>query len=1391
VLVRRILFFAIQCFLLFSTNLLHASDLWDAPAFSVDPQALLKAAADLKPAKDMEVTVLLSEERFAFDSDGKLTNTHHLIYRIENEDGVKGWAETSGEWEPWRQAKPAIRARVITADGTVHMLDPKTLNDVPVQEEQPELYSDRRSYGGPLPAVAAGAIVEEEIVTRDTAPYFVGGTVERHLVAWNVPVYHARVVFSHPESLPLRYQPKLLPDATIKKSIENGQETITIENGFLGPYPEKRDHLPADVVPYAEIEFGTGISWQKVAEEYARLTNDKLRLSDVQPLLAKINSRGASRGELIVRIVAALHKNVRYTGVEFDQASLIPQFPSETLKRKYGDCKDKAALLVTMLRAAGIPANLALLDTGPGQDINVDLPGMGMFDHAIVYLPASGNDAEMWIDATDEYARPGDLPYMDYGRWALIVDEKTTSLKKIPELTAAQNVHRELREFTLPEFGLADIVEKDEQTGPRESEFREFYSGDAKKLRQSSEDYVKREYLADSLTSLNHGDLEDVSKPFSVTYVAKGKRGSTDFESASMAVRIEDLFYGLPQYFTSDDDEEQDKENASGKEERAERKPPRAWDWQIEPFINEWDYKISAPPGFKLRALPEAKELQLGPARLSQKFTANDEGTIVQAVLRFENEKPRLTITEAKALREAVVRAQKTDPIFVIFDPVGLSLIAAGKVKEGLAAYHDLARLHPKEALHRIQLARALLDLGLAESARNAAREAIALEPKSAQAYSTLGWILQHDLIGRRFEKGFDYDGAVAAYRKAKEFDPKDKDIRTNLAILLESDSDGVRYSEKSHLREAIAEFKELKQMDKDYMARYEDNVLYDLWYARDYKGLLEAASALPGTQSRKTLIVAALAADQGPEAAIKKSFELTTEEQGRSKVLIDAGSLLLRQRKYPETAELFSAGSHGQPNASQIATSVAVFKKTRPYQEIAVGAEDPRSAIQRIFITLLSNNIVTPDTYKPLFSRYVTARSEFSDVSDFQRSMSQLRFQLKKTGLPLETLLDITLSNFRYVLDGDENFGYRISLDVPGAATEDAYVVPEDGSWKIADFHASASELPEELAWQSLACLQKHDVAHARKWLDWARERIHINEGDDALSGQPFPHFWTKGQEGDETAIRTASLVLMPSKELKGEYLADLIRARDAAKNDDDRRRLNLVLAHAYAAQQQWSKLLEVSEKLMASVPESYIAFHFVEQAYAGLNRLEDWDRLLQSRLQHHPDDAEYIRSASRLEVYYNRYEKARELLKGLIERGKATEIDMNGYAWDALLTSAPPDEDAVEMARRASDLTKNSNFSILHTLACLYADTGKGRQAREVLLKAMTAADLEEPNSAVWFGFGEIADQYGEIEAARTLYSRVEKSKMEAPGTNYSLAQKRLEALRAADAPANNASH
>src|SRR5262249_20927234 len=134
----------------------RALDISEAPAFSTASDTLAQAAQAIQAEKNSEATVLLNELHFRFDERGKLSETHHLIYRIEGKDGVKNWAETSGRWEAWHENRPEIKARVITTDGAVHWLDPKTLNDVPVHEDAPEVYSDERRYGGPLPAVAVG-----------------------------------------------------------------------------------------------------------------------------------------------------------------------------------------------------------------------------------------------------------------------------------------------------------------------------------------------------------------------------------------------------------------------------------------------------------------------------------------------------------------------------------------------------------------------------------------------------------------------------------------------------------------------------------------------------------------------------------------------------------------------------------------------------------------------------------------------------------------------------------------------------------------------------------------------------------------------------------------------------------------------------------------------------------------------------------------------------------------------------------------------------------------------------------------------------------------------------------------------------------------------------------
>src|SRR4051794_33700896 len=114
------------------------------PAFSASAGELQAAAAKVPAEKFTEATVLFERDAYSFDSEGRSTYKHSIIYRIETQAGVEDWSETRLQWEPWYQDQPEIRARVIAPDGRVSALDQKTVTDGPASAESEGTYTDAR-----------------------------------------------------------------------------------------------------------------------------------------------------------------------------------------------------------------------------------------------------------------------------------------------------------------------------------------------------------------------------------------------------------------------------------------------------------------------------------------------------------------------------------------------------------------------------------------------------------------------------------------------------------------------------------------------------------------------------------------------------------------------------------------------------------------------------------------------------------------------------------------------------------------------------------------------------------------------------------------------------------------------------------------------------------------------------------------------------------------------------------------------------------------------------------------------------------------------------------------------------------------------------------------------
>jgi hypothetical protein len=145
--------------------------------FAADAAGVYQSASQVTPPAGADVVFVDDEETVVFDTEGRAVRTRYVLYKVLTQKGAENWGDITASWEPWHEERPSIRVRVITPDNAVHLLDEKTITDAPAKESQDNVFSDRRVLRAPLPAVAPGSLVEEEEISKESAPFFGAGSV--------------------------------------------------------------------------------------------------------------------------------------------------------------------------------------------------------------------------------------------------------------------------------------------------------------------------------------------------------------------------------------------------------------------------------------------------------------------------------------------------------------------------------------------------------------------------------------------------------------------------------------------------------------------------------------------------------------------------------------------------------------------------------------------------------------------------------------------------------------------------------------------------------------------------------------------------------------------------------------------------------------------------------------------------------------------------------------------------------------------------------------------------------------------------------------------------------------------------------------------------------------
>ena len=546
------------------------------------------------------------------------------------------------------------------------------------------ILSDRRIVEAPLPAIGIGSLVEESVVTRDTQPYFAGGAVGSfNFARRGLGVHRVRLVIEGPADLPLQHETRLLEDFKYKRAEVNGRVTLTFEAGPQEAGEPVEELTPGAVPVWPMVRYSTGESWNAVASMYHGRVEEQLAVTDLVEVVEGILAGEdlGRRRQTIDRLLAWLHQEVRYTGLEFSEAAIIPRPPSETLERGYGDCKDKATLLIALLRAADIPAVMALLNTGPGQDISPELPGFGFFDHAIVYVPGEGkDDPGLWIDATDEFARAGQLPAMDQARLALLAAPDTQELVITPAADSSENHFVETREFFLnQQTGGGRVVETGVYSGIFERNQRYSLGGVSQEdIDAYFANYMENVYVAKEFVAVNHPTPEDLTTEFELRIEAKDARGVfTGLSQASAYVAPDALLSYLPDLITASEEEVEDGEAS----DISDRKNTLEL---LTPYSAEQHYRVVPPLGYRPVSVPEDEERSLGPATLTRKVAVEDDG-IVTVQFRFDTVQRRFEPEELQALRAGALELFGEDAIRLDFEQTAEGLSQSREDSRGLS----------------------------------------------------------------------------------------------------------------------------------------------------------------------------------------------------------------------------------------------------------------------------------------------------------------------------------------------------------------------------------------------------------------------------------------------------------------------------------------------------------------------------------------------------------------------------------------------------------------------------------------------------------------------------------------------------------------------------------
>lgn len=383
----------------------------DAPCgireISLDSVLKASSSATAQKFPDADSVVLDSVTLMSYNEDGTYTLADDTYSKILTEKGRREESVATIPFNAHYGNARILKAQIIKGDGSVREIDigknSKVMTDAGMMSEN--IYDPNdKLLSVSYPGLETGDIVRLAFKRTATKARVPGAWSDYQVMESVSPILRYTYHILAPKSLPLK---KIAIRDECAVPLEKTVKDLPSHTLYTWEAAETAQFFPEKAMPpyhtvTQRILSSTIGSWEELSRWYWNLCKPKLEATEeMRSFVGKLKEEtGGDRSKLMWSLFTWVSQHVRYMGIttETEAPGYEPHDVATTFGKRYGVCRDKAALLVSLLRLAGFESYPALIHVGEKRDEEVP---MTFFNHAIVSVK-NGDGSYMLMDPTNE-----------------------------------------------------------------------------------------------------------------------------------------------------------------------------------------------------------------------------------------------------------------------------------------------------------------------------------------------------------------------------------------------------------------------------------------------------------------------------------------------------------------------------------------------------------------------------------------------------------------------------------------------------------------------------------------------------------------------------------------------------------------------------------------------------------------------------------------------------------------------------------------------------------------------------------------------------------------------------------------------------------------------------